>query len=234
MATDAVGNTSYFVYDEAGRKVGEIDHDGTLTQFIYDRFDRLVKTLRFADRLQTSTLATLVDAQGKPTNVSMATLVSAVPTTVGRASDQIARMVYDAAGRKVYAVDEVGAVTQWFYDGAGRVTDEVGYATTVTIARTVDALAVGDITVTQNAADRRIRHFYDSDGKQLGTLDGAGYLVEYTYNAAGHLTKQIAYANQTSSSLLAHRHARSATPRTGQRNDDRPRAGHRQLFLLRR
>ena len=145
-------------------------------------------------------MASLVDGSGNPTAVTLATVRTAAsgqPT-----QDRITRNVYDTAARLVYSIDEIGAVTQYFYDGAGRVTDTVRYTNPVTIARTVDQLLPSDITVTAaSATDRRTRFFYDSDGNLAGKLDGEGYLIEYLYDPAGYLFQQIAYATRTNASF---------------------------------
>ena len=59
------------------RKIEEVDGDGTLTQYVYNRLSQIIKTVRYADRLTSATLAGLVDAQGNPTNVT--SLVGSVP-----------------------------------------------------------------------------------------------------------------------------------------------------------
>ncbi|HEY4210838.1 MAG TPA: LysM peptidoglycan-binding domain-containing protein [Steroidobacteraceae bacterium] len=203
MATDPDQVRTYIIYDEAGRKVGDIDGTGALTQYIYNNASQVVKTVAYADRLSAATLATLVDAQGKPVNVSIATLVASVPTSVGRAYDQITRDVYDAAGLKVYSLDAGGDVTQYLYDGAGRLTDQVQYANPFSIAANVNQVLPSAIAVTPDPVnDRRTRYFYDNDGNLRGQLDATGYLTEYTYDAGGHLTRKMAYANPSPSAYL--------------------------------
>ena len=194
MTTDPLGVRTYNFYDAAGRLVATVDGDGTLTEFIYDRTSALVKTIRYAVRLDSTTLATLVSA-GVPQDVPLATLRDAADGEP--ADDRIARRVYDAAGRLELSIDEVGAVTSFVYDGAGRVVEERRYSTTVSIAREVDALATGDITLTSTSQDRLTRHFYDADGNEVATLDAAGYLVEYLRDPAGFLVTQIGYALRT-------------------------------------
>jgi YD repeat-containing protein len=195
IVTDPTGVRQFFFYDAAGRRSAQVDGDGTLTEYIYDDASELIKTVRYAAAVDAATLASLVDAQERPTAVALAkvrTTASGLP-----AEDRITRNVYNSAGQLIYTIDEVGALTQRFYDGAGRITDEVRYAQPVTIARSVDQLREGDFTITSSSADRRTRYFYDADGKLLGTLDAAGYLLEYKYNPAGYLFQQIAYATQT-------------------------------------
>jgi YD repeat-containing protein len=197
ITTDPTGVRQFNIYDDAGRRVAQVDGDGSLTEFIYNRAGEVVKTVRYAVRIDGATLASMVDASGNPVNIAMSVLRTAAGGSP--AADQISRHVYNVAGQCTYTIDEIGAVTQYFYDGAGRVTDEVRYVNAVTIARTVDEVLEGSFTITTNGNDRRTRNFYDSDGKLLGTLDGAGYLVEYKYDACGHLIQQIAYATRTPS-----------------------------------
>jgi len=201
MTTDATGVRQYIIYDESGREVADIDGMGTLTQYVYNAANQVVKTISYADALSSAQLATLLDNQGNPANVSVASLVTNLPTTVGRASDQITRDVYDQAGRKQYDIDAVGDVTQYFYDGENRVTDEVQYATPITIAASVAEVLPSAVSVSSSPSDRHSRNFYDNDGHLTGTLDAAGYLVEYTYDSAGQLVKQTGYATPTSSSI---------------------------------
>lgn len=195
IAIDAEGARQFYLYDAASRKIGEIDGDGTLTEFIYDTTGRLIKTVRYAQRIDNATLATLVDADGKPLNPAFSTLRAAADDDP--VHDRIARSVYDAGGRLTHTIDEVGAVTQYVYDGAGRLIEEVRYATPVTIARTVDQVLATSLELVRSSDDRRTRHFYDADGNRVGTLDALGYLVEYQYDPVGNLRAQIAYATRT-------------------------------------
>ncbi|MES1192674.1 MAG: LysM peptidoglycan-binding domain-containing protein [Steroidobacter sp.] len=221
VTDDSTGLKQYTIYDEAGRDVADIDATGSLTQHVYNGASQQIKSVHYADALSSSTLTTLTDANGNPANITLSTLLSALPTTVGRARDQISRTVYDSAGRVVYTIDPTGAVTQKFYDGLGRVTDTVQYGNPVSIASTVNEvrakasdLAAGNSNTTRtftdtsgttvgtlaldNVNDRRTHYFYDGDGNLTGTLDAGGYLVESLYNAAGQHIQQIAYANKTS------------------------------------
>ena len=97
ITTDPTGDKQYIIYDANGRQAGEVDVSGdgdgsaTLTQYVYDNANDLVKTVRYADYLSAATVATLTNSSGQPAAVSIATLVAALPTTVGRAFDQITR-----------------------------------------------------------------------------------------------------------------------------------------------
>ncbi len=194
MVTDPTGVRSYVLYDTLNRKSGEVDAEGRLTRFVYNRAGQLIKAVRYSNALSGTALATLVSGS-VPADVTVESLVATL--TLDTAKDQTTRNVYDKAGRLVYAIDAGGFVTQNFYDGASRVTDAVGYATAVNINASVDELDAATINVSSSANDRRVRNFYNGDGMLIGTLDGAGYLVEFIYDSFGHLQRQIGYAAQT-------------------------------------
>jgi YD repeat-containing protein len=196
MVQDPTGVNTHALYDEAGRKVADIDADGSLVETVYNGAGQVVRTIRHATAVNT---ASLVDANGNPANVSLATVR---PTGVQYSSWKL----YDGAGRLAKTIDEQGYVTENRYDGASRVIEVVRYASPVNPANITSSTVPGDAAAqpaVDAAADRHTRYFHDRDGKLLGTLDGEGYLSENTYDGAGRLRKTKAYAKPTNASLRA-------------------------------
>jgi YD repeat-containing protein len=193
VSVDPNLNKTYYVYDELSRKVGEVDALGRLTQLVYDSVSEPTKTIHYSSFLSSTMMATLGHASSVVNIADLLTDLAAVP---GRdaTKDQITRSTFDAAGRMTYTVDPNGGVTQFFYDGAGRVTGTKRYATPI------GAGAAPSTVVADPVNDRRTRNFYDNDGNLLATLDAQGFVVENEYDKAGHLVHQVAYANATSSS----------------------------------
>src|SRR6266540_284013 len=68
---DPTGIKTHILYDEAGRKVAVVDGDGSLTEFLYNADDQVTKTLRYATAVSAANLASLIDLNGKPTNVEI-------------------------------------------------------------------------------------------------------------------------------------------------------------------
>jgi YD repeat-containing protein len=207
IQTDPALVKQFFFYDEAGRKVAQVDGDGSLLEYVYNRASQLVKTIQYSTRLSAANLAALVDSSGNAVDVSMTTL--RLQAGGDAATNRVARSVYDGAGRLVYSIDETGAVKQVVYDGAGRVTDNISYATRITVPRSVDQLQPSDLTsagsaylVVSSPDDRRSRTFYAGSGNVIGTLDAAGYIVEYTYDNAGHLKQETRFANVVTDTAL--------------------------------
>lgn len=203
--TDPAGVKTYFVYDEAGRKVGQIDGMGAFTEFQYNGNNQLIKTIHYAGGVSTATLTTAA------TDPTVLTLASARPTA-NSTNDRASYNLYDSAGRLKKTIDGIGALTEYFYDGANRLVTTLQYATLLTstkqtalaaLAGEIDPTNTNAVTTTSAANDRRERQFFSSDGLLLGTLDGEGYLTEHLYDAAGQRTQTIRYATQTASASWA-------------------------------
>ncbi len=200
MVTDANGNKSYFLYDTVGRKVADIAADGAITEYRYDASDRLVSTTAYANKV--SSLSSLVDSYGNPTNVALSTIR---PTA--NAGDVWSWRVYDTANRVIESIDNNGDATVFAYDGRSNLVSTTSYANpiasgTVTGFRTTAPTTL-QLPTADSSHDTVTRNFFDSDGRLIGALDGAGYLSQIIYNAAGQKTETVSYAGITSSSLRA-------------------------------
>jgi YD repeat-containing protein len=193
MTENPTGQRTYRLYDAAGRKVADIDADGSLVEYVYDGNDQLTQTIRYANTIDT---ALLTGADGKPADIALAALRVATP-----GADRTSWNSYDAAGRLVKSVDVQGFVTQIDYDGASRAVRTVRYANAISTAALGSAPAPEAINPAGSAADRITRSFYDHDGKLLGELDAEGYLSTYRYDIGGRLVETVAYANATDSAL---------------------------------
>jgi YD repeat-containing protein len=195
MTENPTGQRTYLLYDAAGRKVADIDADGSLVEYVYDGNDQLTQTIRYANTIDT---ALLTGADGKPADIALAALRVATP-----GADRTSWNSYDAAGRLVKSVDVQGFVTQIDYDGASRAVRTVRYANAISTAALGSAPAPEAINPAGSAADRITRSFYDHDGKLLGDLDAEGYLSTYRYDIGGRLVETVAYATATDSALRA-------------------------------
>jgi len=196
MTQDATGVRQWFFYDEAGRKVADIDADGSLTEYVRDDGDLLVQTLVYATRVDT---AMLVDGDGLPAELALEELRPAAS-----AGDRRNWNIYDAAGRLVKVVDAMGAVTESTYDGASRIVQVRRYEALIDVAGLPAQLRIADAAPPANdALDRITRHFYDAQGLGVGTLDAEGYLTEQVYDEAGRLVQRKAYATATTQALRA-------------------------------
>ncbi len=198
VVTDATGVKSYCFYDDAGRKIGEVDGDGSLDRVHLQPRDQLIKTVSYATRLGSATLSVAL-GRHRLEHDPFATLRTEANATP--AANQITRNVYDTSGALVYTIDRARRASRRTSTTA-RADSRIRCA--FSIPRPSPPVPTkclpSAITVAANAADRRTRFFYNGDGKLTGTLDGAGYLRENVYDAAGRLITTIGYHNASDSS----------------------------------
>ncbi|WP_322966413.1 DUF6531 domain-containing protein [Sphingomonas fuzhouensis] len=199
MATDATGHNSYVIYDQAGRKVADVDHYGMVTEYRYDANDRVVGRVAYANYLTTAQLATLADPLAA---VDIATIRPAAT-----AGDLWAWTVYDGEGRILQTIDGTGRTIVNAYDAAGRRVRSTAYynmltATQVSGFKTTPPTAV-TLPTTDSARDAVSRTFYDRNGRMVGMLDGEGFLTRIDYDAGGRKIAETAFATATTASNRA-------------------------------
>src|SRR5450830_1175121 len=198
MTQDATGVRTWLLYDAAGRKVADIDGNGSLVEYFYNQGNQLTEAVAYANAVDPAKLALLLDGNGNPANVD----VSAVrPST--SSSDQKSWRLYDDANRLAMVIDGRGAVTETRYDGASRIIGTTGYATLIDVSTLGFSPVLADIHPIVSGDDRVTRNFYNADGLPTGSLDAEGYLTELRYDSAGRMNGRVVYATPTDAALRA-------------------------------
>jgi YD repeat-containing protein len=212
--TGPLGEKSYTLYDAANRKVGEIDAEGALTEYIYNGNNQVVRSVQYATKVDPAKLV----GDGSALVLDGATGVRPV---VNGTADRVSRNIYDKAGRLTISIDALGFVQERRYDGAGRLQETLAYATALstqlsTLAASTQELSSSrgailaydpatattlTLSVPTSAADRRVRNFYRADGQLIGQLDGESRYTAYAYDGVGQLVKTTRYANTLVGSL---------------------------------
>ncbi|MGI4846664.1 MAG: hypothetical protein ACRYGK_00765, partial [Janthinobacterium lividum] len=196
MITDATGIKAGMMYDADGRKVADIDGSGRLTEYVYNKNDQLIKSIRYSLAVPRQIL---LDLHGNPNS---ATIDAIRP--LAQATDEKTWHAYDTAGRLVKTLDGLGALTETSYDGASRVVQTTQFATLLNPASFDSRPLLASTTATISAtADRITRHFYDADHLLRGTLDAEGFLTEVMYDSAGLKVATTSYSTPTDVSLRA-------------------------------
>ncbi len=190
-STNGAGQTSYILFDAAGRHVADINAAGVMTEYRYNALDQLIEAIGYRNPLAAWQLEDLGD------NPIVADLASFRPD-VDFYNDQRQWNLYDDAGRLAASVDAVGHVTRNFFDGASRVIRSTGYATPIDTTTLSDPPSLDDLAslVESPYEDRSTLFFYDDDGLLLGTLGAEQNLVRNEYDDAGRLVRTIAYAQR--------------------------------------
>ncbi|MHA6823018.1 LysM peptidoglycan-binding domain-containing protein [Ralstonia pseudosolanacearum] len=190
LSRDPTGVEQSYLYDAAGNLQVQVDGTGQVTSYVYNDRGQRVQTIRHAKLLTFAQLA-LLKARIRSSSASPA---MALPAS--SPSDQVSVTLYDAAGRLTWQVNAEGDVVHTQYDGASRVTSVTQLATRLDTALLSDPAAVAQALSAQAGTpdDRTVNRLYDKDGLLRATIDGAGFLTEYRYNAAGQRIQSIAYA----------------------------------------
>lgn len=172
--TDTLGRVTRQGYDGTGAQRWRLTPDGRLTLFQLDGLGRVVATIQ---------------------NYQDGTSTAAEPDR-----DLITRAVYDAAGRRLRAVDPLGRITAFTYDNRDRLT-----MVTDNVVETGCVQSDTDCNVqTQygyDRADNRVRMIdgrgvtaqqatYDAAHQQRTWVDGLGRTTIYSYDALGRQTEQ--------------------------------------------
>ena len=199
QATEATGGNSYYLYDKAGRRTAEINHYGWIVEFQYDANNRVIGEGRYVNGVSAAHLATLADPNN---SLDIATI-----RPVGHYLDIWFWTVYDNGGRVIETIDGSGGASKFEYDKSDRLIKTTSYFNKLTQVQvdgfkiTPPAVLVAPIAT--SSKDNITRSFYDSDGRQIGSLDALGYLTEVIYDKAGQKVEDVAYAAKTTSTTSA-------------------------------
>lgn len=196
MTQDPTGVRNFILYDEAGRKAADIDGNGSVTEYAYNKDNQLTQTIAYANKVDVNQLADALE------NLTAATLASIRPGA--SALDHKSWRAYDSANRLSKTVDgQPGLVTEYFYDGASRLVGTTSYANLIDTANLGSSPGAASITPVVSAADRSNRSAYDDDGLVRVTLDAEGYLTKLHHDNAGRLDGRAGYALPVDASLRA-------------------------------
>lgn len=163
-------------YDADNRLIWTIDPAGYGIKRTYDSASRLTGVYEYSKR---------------PTVTVTDTAKFSVSTPSTTTSDRNTRIFYDADGLVTGKLDAERYLTQHQYDASGNRIATVAYASatavaTGTLESLIPAATVNDIVQ---------RFFYDAHGRQVGVLDGNGFLTETRYDANGNAVAVTRYAN---------------------------------------
>ncbi|SCZ19763.1 MULTISPECIES: LysM peptidoglycan-binding domain-containing protein [unclassified Pseudomonas] len=233
MVQDATGVRSYTFYDEAGRVSALVDGLGAVTEYSYNAAGQRTQEKRYATLVDTSAwydgTAVLkkqvdevrpVSASADRTTVlsydnagrlSASTDASGTLTTFtydgqGRlikqqTGDRATRFFYDASGHQIGQLDAEGYLREDRHDAAGRLTQSIRYANATVLANRATGTLVG--LRPPSAGDLTSWYFYDTAGRQIGSVDEKQFVTETVYDEAGNTQKTIRYATAYTAAISA-------------------------------
>ncbi|WP_339488784.1 LysM peptidoglycan-binding domain-containing protein [Pseudomonas rhizophila] len=233
MVQDATGVRSYTFYDEAGRVSALVDGLGAVTEYSYNAAGQRIQEKRYATLVDTSAwydgarvLKTLV-AEVRPLSIAadrvtvlsydnagrLKTSTDAIGTLTtftydgnGRliqqqTGDRTTRFFYDASGHQIGQLDAEGYLREDRHDAAGRLTQSIRYANATVLANRASGTLVS--LRPPSAGDLTSWYFYDTAGRQIGSVDEKQFVTETVYDEAGNTQKTIRYATAYTAAISA-------------------------------
>jgi YD repeat-containing protein len=211
LSTDAVSSAlsaaesdrvTWMAYDLRGQMAFRVDGLGAVTQYTYDANGNVIAQTAFA-ALRSTTLAT-----------DLAALQSWASSNGGNAQNRTTRYWFDSLDRTRFIFDGEGYLRETRYNDEARTQIDVVYAKRPTIAANATltqvvaaATSTADDQLTTtlfDVAGRTSRvtdalgnydeYTYDAVGNRITFRNKKGSVWDYEYNAAGHLTREIAPA----------------------------------------
>ncbi|VVM79054.1 hypothetical protein PS664_02187 [Pseudomonas fluorescens] len=233
MVQDMTGVRTYTFYDEAGRVSAQVDGIGAVVEYVYNAAGQRTEERRYATLVLTGSwyngtavIKTLVsdirpaataadrstrytyDARGRLSTSTDA--VGTVTTKIydGRGQlvreqtgDRTTRYFFDASGRQVAQLDAEGYLSENVFDASGRRQQVIRYATATALA----SRAGGTLAELRPATGDNLRawFFYDSAGRQTGSIDEQQFVTEVVYDEATHQQKTIRYGTAYAAEITA-------------------------------
>lgn len=174
IVSDASGITR-FSYDTANRRTDVLNGQGQQWSYYYDSEDQLIEVRTPAINGQRLSTRYSYDADGNVTQV-----------VDGRGNS--VSYGYDANGNRILERDSAGNTLTRSYSADNQLLNEVRYR--------VPATWNGSGWTEPPASSAQVtRYAYDSSNRLRFTVDSAGQVVEYRYNANGLRTQEISYAD---------------------------------------
>ncbi|QQQ02756.1 hypothetical protein [Lysobacter enzymogenes] len=172
-------------YDAAGRERFTLTRSGlnqsgvglyTVDERRYDGVGRVASTARYGSAV----------AFGEAAGVNDIDAALAAAGLSAPERNRQTRYVYDLAGRLRFTVDDLGAVAEQRYDGAGRVLETRQYGAFVAAGTAMSESALA-AAVAGIAQLRKTVTTYDAGGRPLSVTDALGQVRRYGYDHLGQL-----------------------------------------------
>ena len=218
--TDPNGTETETTYDADGRVVEVVVDPSDLelrTTYEYDLGGRLIRVTEGTGTPEQRVTEYQYDALGR--RISEVVDPAGLELTTTYAYDANGNLirkldalenetvyVYDAENRQRFVIDALDGLTETLYGANGRVTATKRYGQ---LLDTFEFPEEGPISVATVIAapfyyeagpvppvDRTERYIYDSDGRQVFTIDAMGGVTRKEYDDRGNVTRQVMYSQR--------------------------------------
>jgi YD repeat-containing protein len=207
-----LGVSSSSEFDAANRLVRSTGADGIVTTYRYDAANRVLERRVDPEGLNLTTRFDY-DAMGQVIRVTdpRGTVTETTYDAAGQVLTQMVdpdrlrietRYAYDKRGNTVRVTAPGGRVTAYVFDSFGRRTDEVVDAENLALTTHYDYDLNGNVVMSTDPSGVVTRHVYDSNDQRLFTIDGAGGVTAFAYDANGREIRETRYVHAIPVSAL--------------------------------
>lgn len=185
---DAADRRIWTLYNTAGLVGKTVNETGAVTEFTYDGTGQLIKTTRYSN---------LVD----PSSIGSTSTAESVIPVPDATNDRFSRTFYDKDGLKRAELDGEGYITEYYYDDIGRQTMTTRYAQQTRATERATGALPALIIQADPVNDQYSYNYCDAQGRLIGTVDTQGYVSAMRYDLAGNLTQTQRYHTPVVASL---------------------------------
>ncbi|MET0183648.1 MAG: hypothetical protein ABW199_12265, partial [Caulobacterales bacterium] len=184
-------------YDRDGKLIGALNGEGGLSTITYDKAGRKIEETAYANLTNSTYRASGTFDQLKGS------------ITADTAKDVTSRYVYDGQGLLRFTIDPLRRVTEYVYwegSGAnatanGQVRRTISYAAPLGSVGNYKYATIKD-AVTSGLSDRTSYNVYNDRGQLAYSVDAAGGVVGFGYDAYGNVIKQTQFATVATMSSM--------------------------------
>ncbi|MGQ3891435.1 glycosyl hydrolase 108 family protein [Legionella sp. CNM-4043-24] len=179
LEPDAADQYQFYTYDGQGRLILSYDSLGYVTRCSYDLSGNLLEKRAFAVPCSLDALKQGEHPVPKDSTLSRST-----------------RYAWDGLARLRYQISPDGALSEFVYDKAGRVIQEIRYATRLKEGAMKDDYSSANIDAckTRHSDDQITRFAFDHAGRLSGRVSAEGVVSAFRYDAAGQLLEKTEHA----------------------------------------
>ncbi len=194
-SSDRNGGTTTIVFTDASLTTAVTSAAGLTSTSVYNKAGELVSYTESGASTAVGTATYEYDAAGR---------LRVVTDASGRKS----YIYYDKTGRKVAEVNQLGELTEYRYDAAGRIAATIAWSTALagtpltTIGNPAATADLATLLPAPNAADVWSWTVYDDAGRVIQQIDNLGDTVTSEYDNSGRLVKTTAFYNKLGAGTL--------------------------------
>ncbi|MDI9818713.1 hypothetical protein [Legionella sp. PL877] len=171
--TSSNDRTQSYIYDSQGRLQAEVDGEGAVTAYRYDRQGHLLESCRYFNRVNCPITGDWEE-----------------PSPTG--NDIHTYHLYNAAGLEVATIDAEGYVTEFCYDERGLLVEKRQFARALRNPVIGPDSTLDDIRPQQSVSDQVTCYCYNDLNQLIEEQSPTGLLTSYRYDAAGLMIEKTA------------------------------------------